>query len=86
MQRFYGHHSGDAQLYRAKDEGKLARASADCLANFRRRVTESGLLATGVFKDLDAEVLARIERAVAAAKAAPPPPPEALLKDVYVAY
>ncbi len=86
MQRFYGHHSGDAQLYRAKDEGKLARANADCLANFRRRVTGGGLLDLGVFEQIDAEVAARIERAVAAAKAAPPPPPEALLTDVYVSY
>jgi pyruvate dehydrogenase E1 component alpha subunit len=86
MQRFYGHHSGDAQLYRAKDEGKLARAKADCLANFRRRVTAGGLLDAGVFEQIDAEVGARIDRAVAAAKAAPPPLPEALLQDVYLSY
>jgi TPP-dependent pyruvate/acetoin dehydrogenase alpha subunit len=86
MQRFYGHHSGDAQLYRAKDEGKLARATADCLANFRRRVTAGGLLDPGVFAQLDTEVGTRIDRAVAAAKAAPPPLPEALLQDVYVSY
>jgi pyruvate dehydrogenase E1 component alpha subunit len=86
MQRFYGHHSGDAQLYRAKDEGKLARASADPLAIFRRRVTESGVLEDKAFAELDAEVAARIDGAVAAAKAAPPPKPDALLRDVYISY
>jgi pyruvate dehydrogenase E1 component alpha subunit len=86
MQRFYGHHSGDAQLYRAKDEGKLARTTADPLAIFRRRVTESGLLPEGTFAEIDAEVVARIDGAVAAAKAAPPPAPEALMRDVYISY
>jgi len=86
MERFYGHHSGDAQLYRAKDEGKLARSNADPLAIFRRRVTESGLLEDKTFAELDAEVAARIEGAVAGAKAAPPPKAEALLSDVYISY
>src|SRR5438094_2621759 len=38
--RFYGHHSGDAQLYRAKDEVRRLREERDCIANFRRRVDE----------------------------------------------
>ena len=86
MERFYGHHSGDAQLYRAKDEGKLARSNADPLAIFRRRVTESGVLEEATFAEVDAEVAARIEGAVAGAKAAPPPKAEALLSDVYISY
>lgn len=86
MQRFYGHHSGDAQLYRAKDEGRLARAEADPLAFFRRRVTEGGLLQETQFAQIDADVAARVDRAVAAAKEAPPPPPETLMQDVYHSY
>ncbi|MGE4081108.1 MAG: thiamine pyrophosphate-dependent dehydrogenase E1 component subunit alpha, partial [Reyranella sp.] len=62
MQRFYGHHSGDAQLYRAKDEGKRARAEADPLAFFRQRVTEVGLIEDAQFAEIDAEVTARIDR------------------------
>src|ERR1700761_7880961 len=49
--RFYGHHSGDAQLYRGKDEVRRLRADRDCLKHFRRRVTEPGLLTV---TDLDA--------------------------------
>ena len=39
--RFYGHHSGDAQLYRGKDEVRRLREERDCLKHFRRRVTEA---------------------------------------------
>src|SRR6202043_1406487 len=42
--RFYGHHSGDAQLYRGKDEVKTLREDRDCLKHFRQRVTEAALL------------------------------------------
>jgi len=86
LQRFYGHHSGDAQLYRAKDEGKMARESADPLAMFRRRVTESGVLQDATFAEIDVEVAARIDGAVAGAKAAAPPKAEVLLQDVYISY
>ena len=44
--RFYGHHSGDAQLYRGKDEVKRLREERDCLKHFRRRVGEAALLET----------------------------------------
>ena len=44
--RFYGHHSGDAQLYRGKDEVRQLREQRDCLKHFRPRVTEAGLLET----------------------------------------
>ena len=42
--RFYGHHSGDAQLYRGKDEVRRLREERDCLKHFRRRVGEAALL------------------------------------------
>ena len=82
--RFYGHHSGDAQLYRGKDEVKRLREERDCIRNFRRRVGEAGLLKCYELDTVDAEVAALIEQAVAAARAAPPPDPAALLTDVYV--
>jgi TPP-dependent pyruvate/acetoin dehydrogenase alpha subunit len=37
--RFYGHHSGDAQLYRGRDEVRRLRAERDPLKHFRARVT-----------------------------------------------
>jgi acetoin:2,6-dichlorophenolindophenol oxidoreductase subunit alpha len=84
--RFYGHHSGDAQLYRGKDEVRKLREERDCLQNFRRRVTDARLLETRELDAVDAEVAALIDQAVAAALAAPAPEPETLLTDVYVAY
>ena len=84
--RFYGHHSGDAQLYRGRDEVRRLRAERDCLQHFRRRVGEAGLLELSDLDAIEGEVAALIERAVEAARAAPPPPDSALLTDVYVSY
>src|SRR5437899_5806101 len=77
--RFYGHHSGDAQLYRGKDEVKRLREERDCIQNFRRRVGEAALLEMDALDTVDAEVVALIERAVAVAREAAPPPEAALL-------
>jgi len=84
--RFYGHHSGDAQLYRGKDEVKRLREERDCLKHFRARVTEAALLEHGELDAVEAEVAALIDRAVEHARVAPLPSPEALLTDVYVSY
>src|SRR5207248_5611236 len=51
--RFYGHHSGDAQLYRGKGEVRKLREERDCLKIFRLRVGEAALL--------DASDLDRVE-------------------------
>ncbi len=84
--RFYGHHSGDAQLYRGKDEVKRLREERDCIKNFRRRVGEAGLLATSELDAVDGEIADLIEQAVVAARAAPSPDAAALMTDVYVSY
>jgi len=84
--RFYGHHSGDAQLYRGKDEVKRLREERDCLKHFRARVTEAALLDAADLDAVDAEVAELIDTAVATARAAPPPDPSVLLTDVYVSY
>ena len=67
--RFYGHHSGDAQLYRGKDEVKRLREERDCLKHFRRRVTEAALLDSDELDAVDDEVAALIDQAVATARA-----------------
>jgi TPP-dependent pyruvate/acetoin dehydrogenase alpha subunit len=84
--RFYGHHSGDAQLYRGKDEVRRLRDERDCLKHFRRRVGEAGLLDATALDQVDSEVAALIDHAVELARAAPPPDTDALLRDVYVTY
>jgi pyruvate dehydrogenase E1 component alpha subunit len=84
--RFYGHHSGDAQLYRGKDEVKNLRDNRDCLKHFRARVTEAALLEPDALDAVDAEIADLIDRAVATARAASAPPESALLTDVYASY
>jgi acetoin:2,6-dichlorophenolindophenol oxidoreductase subunit alpha len=84
--RFYGHHSGDAQLYRGKDEVKRLREERDCLVHFRRRVEEAALLEKDALDAVDSEVAALIDRAVDTARDASIPPESALLTDVYVSY
>jgi acetoin:2,6-dichlorophenolindophenol oxidoreductase subunit alpha len=84
--RFFGHHSGDAQLYRGKDEVRRLREARDPLKHFRRRVGEAALLDAADLDAVEAEVAALIDRAVEAARAAAPPDEAALLTDVYVSY
>jgi pyruvate dehydrogenase E1 component alpha subunit len=84
--RFHGHYEGDAQRYRARDEGSDCRRSMDCLARFRDHVTQAGLLSSAQLTAVDTGVLAVIDAAVAAARAAPPPSTDDLLTDVYLAY
>jgi acetoin:2,6-dichlorophenolindophenol oxidoreductase subunit alpha len=86
LERFFGHFEGDAMTYRAADEVAKLRAERDCIALFRRRVTEAGLLEPDALDALDREADALIEDAVAAAKSAPFPATAELLTDVYAAY
>ncbi|MGE0259548.1 MAG: thiamine pyrophosphate-dependent enzyme [Alphaproteobacteria bacterium] len=80
------YHSGDAQLYRGKDEVKRLREERDCIANFRLRVVEAALLEADTLDAVDGEVAALIDGAVATAREAPVPEEDALLTDVYVLY
>jgi len=84
--RFYGHHSGDAQLYRGKDEVRRLRDERDCLKHFRQRVGEAVLLEMTALDAIDSEIAALIDRAVETARAAAPPAEADLLRDVYVSY
>ena len=84
--RFYGHHSGDAQLYRGKDEVRQLREERDCIKIFRQRVAEVSLLEVSELDAVDGEVASLIDQAVAAARAGTPPDATALLTDVYVSY
>ena len=84
--RFWGHYTGDAQAYRAKDETKNLRENHDCLKHFRERVTGASLLTDQDMDDIDTEVLNLIDDAVKEAMADPDPADEALYEDVYVSY
>ncbi len=85
--RYYGHHEGDAQTYRAKGEVAKLKAEKDSLDGFRRRVTEAALLEGTELDAIDRSVAGTIERAVETARKSPPPDPAVdLLTDVYIRY
>jgi len=84
--RFHGHFVGDPQHYRAEGELEELRRSSCCLKNFRERMAQSGELEAAALDAVDAEVLALIDRAVAAAKAAPRPTAAQVTEDVYIDY
>jgi pyruvate dehydrogenase E1 component alpha subunit len=85
--RFYGHHEGDAQTYRAKGEVAKLKAEKDPLVGFRSRVTSAALLTDADLDAIDAEIETLIEGSVALARKSPMPDPKVdLLTDVYIRY
>ena len=86
VNRYFGHFEGDQQTYRGVDEVKKIRETKDCLMLFRQRVTKQRLLTDQELDQIDDQVKAEIDEAVAFAKAAPKPQASDLLTDVYVAY
>ena len=86
LNRFFGHFEGDAMSYRGAGEVAELRATRDPLVLFRERVMAAGLLEADQFDDVDGEVAALIDGAVAAARQAAQPDVSALTTDVYVSY
>jgi len=84
--RYFGHFEGDQQTYRGEGEVEELRRTRDCLNAFKRRVTEGGMLEEAELDQVDADVRALIDEAVAEAKAAPDPTAADVLTDVYVKY
>jgi acetoin:2,6-dichlorophenolindophenol oxidoreductase subunit alpha len=85
-ERFYGHFEGDPQRYRGKGELDRIRIERDCLAAFRKSVTDASLLNDADLDAIEADVGALIDEAVAEARAAADPDPATVADDVYVAY
>lgn len=85
-ERFFGHFEGDAQKYRGKGELDRIRRERDCLIAFRASIADTSLIEAAELDLIDAEVLAQIDSAVAAARAAPRPDPADVLTDVYISY
>jgi pyruvate dehydrogenase E1 component alpha subunit len=86
LARHYGHFEGDAMTYRSDGEVDALRSDKDCLARFRNRVTETGLLEADQLDAIDREVEALMDAAVAEAEGAAAPAADKLLTDVYVSY
>ncbi|MEO0030852.1 MAG: hypothetical protein RIS94_610 [Pseudomonadota bacterium] len=85
-ERFYGHFEGDPQRYRGAGELDRIREQRDCLAAFRKTVTDAALLAGTDLDAIDAEVAALIDAVVAEARSAADPDPATVAEDVYVEY
>ena len=86
LARFFGHHEGDNQSYRAPDEVDILRRDHDCLKIFRKRVTEAGLLDDASLDAIDKDTADLMDRCVEAARNAPRPTADQLTTDVYISY
>jgi len=84
--RFYGHHEGDPQLYRSREDVAELRRREDCLPRFIDRVSTSGELTSAELSVVDEEIALLMDSAVEQSKAAPRPTAENVLQDVYVRY
>jgi pyruvate dehydrogenase E1 component alpha subunit len=82
--RYYGHHQGDdTRRYRTKEEEDAAREK-DCIARFRKRMLQDGILQTEDLNAIDAQTRERIDQAVAFAEASPLPDASELYTNVFV--
>ena len=81
--RYRGHSMADPEEYRSKEEVEEWRRR-DPINNFRKRVTEDGMLSDDDVEKLDSEAQERIEEAVEFADNSPFPDLAALYDDVYV--
>ena len=86
LDRFFGHFEGDNQNYRPKDEVKNLRDNKDCIKRFANKVTADTDISPEDLANIDAEVQALIDDAVAQALAAPEPTIDDLTTDVYIKY
>lgn len=84
--RFYGHHEGDPQLYRTREEVAELRRQQDCLVRFIEHVTRNAMLTVTELATIDADIAALMDLAVERSKAAPRPVPEQVLDHVYARY
>lgn len=86
LSRYYGHFEGDPATYRPKGEVERLRKEKDCLALFRAKVTEAGLLSPADLDSIEAEVTALMDHALDHARKALSPTREDLETNVYGTY
>lgn len=80
--RWRGHYEGDPQVYRTTEEIESWKAR-DAIAAFRAQLLKSGLFGDGDLEEIQGQVFAQLNEAVAFAAAAPRPAPEDALAGVY---
>ena len=86
LDRFFGHFEGDNQNYRPDGEVKRLRDDICCLKRFSTAVTSEHGVTQEQLDEIDAEVGAMIDDAVAFAESSPDPEPAELMTDVYINY
>jgi pyruvate dehydrogenase E1 component alpha subunit len=79
--RFKGHHEGDPEVYRTRDEIDQQR-KGDPLLRARAAVVELGQATDEWLEEIDREIAHEIDEAVAFARSSPTPGPEELLLHV----
>jgi pyruvate dehydrogenase E1 component alpha subunit len=80
--RFHGHNSMDAQVYRGRDEVTRLRAEADPLALFRTATAAAGVLTAADLDPLDTAAETEMRAAAEAALAGPWPAPDEAWEDI----
>ena len=80
--RVRGHYEGDPQIYRTKEEVDSWKKH-DPIASFRYKLVKSGVLDDGDLEEIQGEVFAQLDEAVAFAAAAEKPASQDALAGVY---
>ena len=80
--RFRAHSMADPDLYRAKEEVEHWK-ERDPIALFEARLRKAKLVTDDDLADIEGDIAAELDQAIAAAEAAPIEPVEDLTKDVY---
>jgi len=81
--RFRGHHEGDPQKYRSKDEIEKYINKLDPIKRFQSSLKKNKILSTDTEKRIKREVNETIEQAVQFGLDSPKPNPEAALEDLF---
>jgi TPP-dependent pyruvate/acetoin dehydrogenase alpha subunit len=81
--RWHGHHIGDADTYRSKEEIAEARRH-DPIGRLKEHLLNSGAAVAGEIQGIETSALAEIDAGVQFAQASAEPPLEETLKNVYV--
>lgn len=80
--RLRGHYEGDPQVYRTSEEVEAWKES-DPIAAFRSKLVNSKLVDESALEEIEGQVMAELDEAVAFAAAAEKPKPEDALAGVY---
>ena len=81
--RFRGHFEGDPQVYREESEIERWKEERDPIDQFKHRLIDRGELSADGYEELQTEVEAAIDDAVAYARDAPMPEPADAYQDMY---